>query len=151
MTSPVGVGSLQSTFRMRRLLLRAPDFSSSILFLRDSSTSMQPLRPEEIQSFQKEVYPCGQEEGGEGGEERGEGRGERKEGRGWEVRRGERKEGGKERGGDGDMWEGMEGKERGGERREERGREMGKRGRWRERQGRKGIALCMCVSVLAYL
>ena len=77
MTSPVGVGSLQSTFRMRRLLLRAPDFSNSILFLSDSSTSMQPRRPEEMQSFQKEVYPWRQEEGEREEGEEGEGGGRR--------------------------------------------------------------------------
>ena len=104
---------------MRRLLLRAPDFSSSILFLRDSSTSMQPLRPEEIQSFQKDVYPCGQEEGG-GEEGRRGGRGERRgdgrlgEGRGRrEVRRGEERGGrrGEERwGGEGDGEKGKGGR-----------------------------------------
>lgn len=43
------------TFLASRLFLRTPDASSCNLPLRASSTSIQPRRPEEIQSFQKDV------------------------------------------------------------------------------------------------
>jgi hypothetical protein len=56
-TSPVGVSDLQITFRFGRLRRRMPAFSSSRRFRSDSSTSMHPLRADDMESFQNEVYP----------------------------------------------------------------------------------------------
>lgn len=47
------------TLRFRRDLRRNPAFSSSILPRSASSIKMHPRRPEDMQSFQKLVYPCG--------------------------------------------------------------------------------------------
>ena len=54
-TSPVGVSDLHWTLRFRRLLRLMPVFSSSMRPLRPSSISMQPRRPDDIQSFQNDV------------------------------------------------------------------------------------------------
>lgn len=54
-TSPVGFEDFSKTFRLRRLLLRIPAFSSSKRPLRASSISMQPRNPDEMQSFQNDV------------------------------------------------------------------------------------------------
>ena len=60
-TSPVGVSDLHSTFLFSKLLRRMPVFSNSTRPRRASSTKMQPRRPEDIQSFQNEVYPWKQD------------------------------------------------------------------------------------------
>lgn len=54
-TSPVGVSFFIITFLICRLFLRMPAFSNSILCRRASSTSIHPRRPDEIESFQKDV------------------------------------------------------------------------------------------------
>ena len=56
-TSPVGEELLQTTLRERRPRRLMPLFSNSTRPLRPSSTIIQPRRPEEIQSFQNDVYP----------------------------------------------------------------------------------------------
>lgn len=56
-TSPVGLEDFKRTLRFRRLRLRMPAFSNSSLPRRASSIKMQPRKPDEMQSFQNDVYP----------------------------------------------------------------------------------------------
>ena len=48
---------MRVTFLEVRDRCRIPTCSSSILPRRPNSTSMQPLNPDDMQSFQKDVYP----------------------------------------------------------------------------------------------
>ena len=56
-TSPVGEQLLHIIFRFNKLLLRIPVFSRSTRPLKPNSIIIQPRSPDEMQSFQNEVYP----------------------------------------------------------------------------------------------
>ena len=57
MASPVGVSLLHTTLRSDNSRLRSVAGSKSMRPLSASSIRRQPRRPDDMQSFQKDVYP----------------------------------------------------------------------------------------------